>query len=432
MPGRTDINVGDLWVWTERTTWNPVGGFGDAYSNDIWRNMVDPAVTNDPFTGFIEPFRATYTVETAGPDGDPGRARGRRHLGRRERTPGSRSRPAPRPSAPSPTTSRSTSACTWHDGQPITLADAFYSIAQGFDLAYDPDKSRVEVALAATSRPFLETIKGYRINDDDTVTVYVDYWHFDENMIAGYASPASFAMPWELLAAMDDLVFEQRRAAYSDTAASRQNVPWLSLVMTRDAQARGPDPARAGPQEDDPGRLLPGRRPDAGHRGGGGRPLRRGPGVLRRARPLRDQQSGPYVLERYDPAAQYAELSAFRDPSYPFTAADFQLGEPPTLAIADPEVDPIGDGRRTHRSRSPWRARARSPCATCWWIRRRPGGRPAVTRRPGADAGHLHRGHRRGRHGHAVPGPLPAVPGRQRATRSALVTERQVDLEVTP
>lgn len=50
------------------------------------------------------------------------------------------------------------------------------------------------------------------------------------------------------------------------------------------------------------------------------------------------------MLNRYDPAAQYAELGAFRDPSYPFTATDFQLGDPPTLAIADPALDPVGMG----------------------------------------------------------------------------------------
>ena len=29
IPGKDQITVGNLWVWTERTTWNPVGGFGD-------------------------------------------------------------------------------------------------------------------------------------------------------------------------------------------------------------------------------------------------------------------------------------------------------------------------------------------------------------------------------------------------------------------
>ncbi len=47
IPGRTDIKVGNLWVWTERTTWNPVGGFGDVYSTDIARNLNDPPLIND-------------------------------------------------------------------------------------------------------------------------------------------------------------------------------------------------------------------------------------------------------------------------------------------------------------------------------------------------------------------------------------------------
>lgn len=342
MPDRDDINVGDLWVWTERTTWNPVGGFGDAYSNDIWRNMVDPAVTNDPFTGFIRPFRASYTVETAGPDATldvPADA-----VTWDAATDTWVAVPAGTTAVSAVTYDLSKYlSSTWHDGQPITLADAFYSIAQGFDLAYDEDKSRVEVALAATSRPFLETIKGYRINDDDTLTVYADYWHFDENMIASYASPTSFAMPWQLLAAMDDLVFEQRRAAYSDTAASRQNVPWLSLVMTRDARLVDRTMRELGTRGTIP----------AGYFQVGDRTLVTEDEAVARyeaAQAFFDAKghyvisSGPYVLERYDPAAQYAELSAFRDPTYPFTAADFQLGDPPSLAIADPAPEPIGMG----------------------------------------------------------------------------------------
>ncbi len=43
--------------------------------------------------------------------------------------------------------------------------------------------------------------------------------------------------------------------------------------------------------------------------------------------------NGPFFLARYDPPAQFAELDAFRDPTYPFTASDFDLGPPPTLSI---------------------------------------------------------------------------------------------------
>ena len=128
----------------------------------------------------------------------------------------------------------------WHDGQPITLADAFYSIAQGFDLAYDPDKSKIEVALAATSRPYLDTFKGFRLTDDDQLEVYVDYWHFDEGQIAAYASPTSLSMPWEILAAMDLLthgIVRIRTSSGCSTAARSPSRPsfcrtWEMWVLT--------------------------------------------------------------------------------------------------------------------------------------------------------------------------------------------------------
>jgi peptide/nickel transport system substrate-binding protein len=343
IPGRSDLKVGDLWVWTERTTWNPVGGFGDAYSNDIWRNLFDPAVWNHPFTGDPGPFRASYTVETAGPEGTlevPADA-----------VTWDAQADAWVPVEPGTTAVSTVTfdygkylSANWHDGQPITIADAVYSIAQGFDIAYDPDKSRVETALAATSRPYLETVKGYRFLPDDTVEVYVDFWHFDEDSIAAYASPTSFSMPWEILAAMDDLVFEQKRAAYSDTAASRMNVPWLSLVMTRDA------------------RLVDRTLRELGARGAvpegvfqvGDRTLVTPEEASARYEAAQDWfdehghlviSNGPFWLDRYDPAAQFAQLQANRDPGYPFRPGDFALGEPPRLAIAQPDVEPIGLGQ---------------------------------------------------------------------------------------
>ena len=69
VPGSDDVRVGHQWVWTERTTYNPVGGIGDVYSVDLWRNLQDPPIWNDPFTGIPEPFRAQFEVETAGPTG---------------------------------------------------------------------------------------------------------------------------------------------------------------------------------------------------------------------------------------------------------------------------------------------------------------------------------------------------------------------------
>ncbi|MFN8622484.1 MAG: ABC transporter substrate-binding protein [Chloroflexota bacterium] len=426
IPGRSDIKVGDLWVWTERTTWNPIGGFGDAYSNDIWRNMVDPAVTTNPFTGDAEPFRAAYTVKTAGPGG-------------------TMDVPADAVTwdaatdqwVPVAAGTTAVSAVTydyskylsskWHDGQPITLADAFYGIAQSFDLAYDPDKAKVEVALAATSRPYLETIKGYQLNADDTITVYVDYWHFDENQIAAYASPTSFAMPWEMLAAMDDLVFNQRRAAYSDTAASRQNVPWLSLVLTKDARLVDRTLKQMGLKKEIP----------AGYFQVGDRNLVTEDEAAARYQAAQDWfdktgnyviSSGPYMLSRYDQAAQFAQLDAFRDPSYPFTAKDFQLGPAPTIAVdvADaPEVVPGEDTTVDVSVQGPGMLALK-------WLLIDPSDGSVVTSGDGAAAGD----------GFSVTIPADVTdtlfPGLYQldlaasSDQVALVAEREVDLEVTP
>ncbi len=331
VPGSDEVKVGNLWVWTERTTWNPIGGFGDVYSTDIWRNLFDPPIANHPFTGVPEPFRASYTVNTAGP------------TGKLDVPTDAVTWDAVNDAwVPVKAGTQATSVVTfdysrylgshWHDGQPITIADAVYSIAQGFDLAYDPDKAAIETALAATSRPYLDTFKGFRLTADDQLEVYVDYWHFDQDQIAAYASPTSLSMPWEVLAAMDDLVFGQRRAAYTDTAAARYDVPWLSLVMTRDAklvdrtlrQFSGRHTMPAGVFQMGSRTLVTQDEADARYQAAHDWFDQYGHLVI---------SNGPFLLARYDPPAQFAELDAFRDPTYPFTAADFDLGPSPTLSI---------------------------------------------------------------------------------------------------
>ncbi len=163
VPGSDDVRVGHQWVWTERTTYNPIGGLGDVYAVDLWRNLTDPPIWNDPFTGIPQPFRADYEVETAGPEGTlevPADAVSW-DVETKTWTP-----VEPGTSAVSKVIfdySGYTDS-VWHHGQPITMADAVYSIAQQFELAYDPEKARIETALAVTSRPILETFKGYRLD----------------------------------------------------------------------------------------------------------------------------------------------------------------------------------------------------------------------------------------------------------------------------
>ncbi len=324
IPGKDTLTVGHLWVWTERSTWNPVSGFGDVYSSDVWRNLVDPAVTRHPFTGTPIPMRASYVVETAGPSG----------------------------SLPVPSDAQMWNAETkqwtdvgsgvearsrvvfdyskyfqapWHHGQQISMADVIYGIYQTNDLVYGPEKSQIEFALSTVTKPLLDTFRGYRIIDENHIEVYVDYWHFVDDYIAEYAVPTGLSMPWEVYAAMDDIVFNQRRAAYSDTSAQRFGVPWLSLVQDRDARTVD---RTLGQLERD------GFVPTDALTFGGETYVTEEEAIARyqAAQAWFDEfglmviSNGPFQLHRFDPPAQFAELRAFRHPDYPFKPGDWYFG----------------------------------------------------------------------------------------------------------
>ena len=343
VPGRDELRVGNLWVSTERTTWNPVGGFGDAYSSDINRNIVDPAILSHPFTGQPTPFRVDFAVETAGPDG---------------------TLDVPEDAvlwdavadawAPVGAGTQATSKVTYdyarlfaspfHHGPTITAADVLYGIAQGFEFAYDEDKVRIETAIGVTSRPLLERFRGYRLVEGDKLEVYVDYWHFESAYIADFASPGAASTPWELAAALDDIVFTQRTGAFTDTAAARFSVPWLNLVTETDARAVVRT-LRA---------FLDARSVPAGVFELGGETLVTPEDATARYQACIDWfdqtnllviGQGPYTLTRYDPPAQFAELTAFRAEGYPFKPGDWALGAPQRLGITaqPPATVVLGD-----------------------------------------------------------------------------------------
>ena len=342
IPGKDTLKVGSLWVWTSRTTWNPVGGFGDIYSVDIWNQVHDPPMARDPFSGIPRPFRVDYTVDTAGPQGKlnvPDDAF-------RWDAAASRFQPV---GAGVTATSKVTYDYSryfqskWHHGQPITMADVIYSIFQSFDMAFNEDKSKIEVALAVTSKPYLDTIRAFRILDDNRLEIYADYWHFVSDYIAEYSSPSGVGMPWEMLAAMDRLVFQERRAAYSQTAAQRFTVPWISLVLSKDSSLM----RRALLALQDEGAIL-----ENVFQVGGSSLITADDAQERYAAALdwiksKDHSvvsNGPYVLEEFNPAAQFAELLAFRDPTYPFKPGDFYQGSTPLIDFSSVDAGSIAIG----------------------------------------------------------------------------------------
>lgn len=327
IPGEDTLRVGHFWVWTERSVWNPVGGFGDVFSVDIWKNITDPALINDPFSGRPIPFRASFQVETSGTDSGklavPVEAVMWNAVDDRWE--------------PVPQGTQATSRVVfdlseyfqsvWHNGGQITMADVLYNLSAMFDRVYDPDKSRVEFVLSTTQKPMLNVFRGFRILDDNRIEVYLDYWHFDEAYIASYANVLPLAFPWEIMAASDELVYGRKQAAYSQASAARYNVPWLSLAENRGAELVV--------------RVLRGFQRDSYVPDGAftvnGRTFATAQDALERYQATLDWfdqynhliiSNGPFILARYDPPAQYAELRAFRDSTYPFKPGDWYRPRP--------------------------------------------------------------------------------------------------------
>lgn len=142
---------------------------------------------------------------------------------------------------------------------------------------------------------------------------------------------------------MDDLVFDQRRAAYTSTAAARFSVPWISLVLRRDAGLVDRTLRQLEGDEFVPPSLVD----------FGGHELATPEEAVARyeaAQEWFDEKDhlvisqGPFALEQFDPPAQFAELVANRDPGYPFKPGDHYRGAPPDLAIDEVAAEPVVPG----------------------------------------------------------------------------------------
>ncbi|MBI3116842.1 MAG: hypothetical protein HYZ12_05860, partial [Thaumarchaeota archaeon] len=342
---KTDLTVGSVWVWTAQTIWNPVGGFTDVYSINIWRNLFDPPTWRHPFTGLPQPFRAEYAVETEGPQGKvsvPADAVLWDAKGGQWKSVGQGI------DATSKVTFnyKDYFSSKWHDGQPISMADLFYGIYQSFDLTYSPDKSKVEFAIATVNRPYLDTFRGFRIINDTSVDVYVNFWHFVPGYIAEYASVSSMSMPWEVLYATDNLVFDQRRLAYSNTASARFGVDWLSLVEANHARLASFTLNQFLGQNTFPQNVFT----------VGGKVLASAEDAANRYRAAMSWfeghghmviSNGPFELAKFDAPSQFAEIDAFRDATYPFKPGDLFYGEPPSIDITSVQGDFITIGKDT-------------------------------------------------------------------------------------
>ena len=225
--GTLDVGVKQIY----QAAWNPIGGLGDTYSNQIWLSITDPILTGHPFSGEMIPIRSSWNVETNGIDSSvqvPNDVIKWNPDSKEWKEVGSEI------SAKSKIT-YDLKFNQWHHGPEMNMNDIIYSIyflsewgseRTEDDRTYDSDFS-------PQASQILNTLKGIRVIDENTIEVYTDFWHFDSGEIASWGSAWS-SMPWEIMASMEQIVVDGK-SSFSRTESITKNINWLSLIIPNDA-----------------------------------------------------------------------------------------------------------------------------------------------------------------------------------------------------
>ena len=212
--------------------WNPVMGLSDKYSRQIWGIISDPITFKNPFSGKTFPVRADWNVETAGPNGklnlpddaimwDPVKQQWKKV------PPGTQAISKVR---------FDFKFSNWHNGQKMDMNDIIHSLyfTMEWGTQTDENDKTFDVEFTPIASQAVQTIIGIKPIDEDTIEVYVNYWHFDEDEIADWAAIWS-QMPWEISAAMEQSVIDGK-ASFSRSGATNKNVSWISLIIPNDAK----------------------------------------------------------------------------------------------------------------------------------------------------------------------------------------------------
>ncbi|MFB5624280.1 MAG: ABC transporter substrate-binding protein, partial [Nitrosopumilus sp.] len=309
--------------------WNPIMGLTDSYSRHIWGIISDPATFKHPFTGETFPVRATWEVKTEGPNEKiniPQEAKiWSPVLQKWENV-----------DEDAQATSRVTfdfKFSNWHNGEKMDMNDVLHSLYFTIEWGTQTDENDKSFDTEFTPRAAqnIQTIKGINQIDEDTIEVYVDYWHFDEGEIADWAVLWS-SVPWEITSAMENAVIDGK-VSFSRSGATSKNVNWLSLIIPNDANT-----IKSYLQEFKEKKYIP-------------EALKRNNQDAEYYQNRYDSSiswiqnkhhavisNGPFYLESYSPESRTIKVSAFDDDSYPFKKGEwerFENTEFPTIEKID-------------------------------------------------------------------------------------------------
>ena len=230
--------------------WNPVAGFADATGRLIWSAVADPALIPFPFNASWIPNRVDFEASvTHGQSGGI-------------RMPVDAVLPQPGTGALEPVAAWTFAsarvlyevlASPFLDGTEMATADLVYPYVFAYRWGGPgPDGKVREPRLQAASAAIRARLAGFRmlrvestvsaiaagldvIQNTPVLEVYLRDAPGDEHQVAALAPPWS-AVPWHLLALMEEVV-QRGHAAFSQEEARRRQISWLDLVRDRSLQA---------------------------------------------------------------------------------------------------------------------------------------------------------------------------------------------------
>lgn len=306
--------------------WNPVMGLTDGYSRHIWGIISDPGVYKHPFTGKTIPIRADWTVKTAGPDEKLSIAPDAKIWN-----------PAMQSWEKVGEDKKATSMIVfdfefgnWHNGEKMDMNDILHSLYFTIEWGTQTDENDKTFDTEFTPRAAqgIQTIKGVKQIDENTLEIYVDYWHFDQGEIANWAALWS-TVPWEITAAMEKAVLDGK-VSFSKSGATSKNISWLSLIIPSDANHIKYNLDEFMKTNHIPKAFDDGIKTEY---------------FQKRYEASRDWieennhaviSNGPYYLKSYLPEARTILVESFSDDSYPFSAGKWaQFVDPNFPTIED-------------------------------------------------------------------------------------------------
>ena len=329
------------------SAWDPIGteGFNDVYSLVIAQPLFDRASFESPASAIATPWRVIpEDVKTEVERDEAGEVVGKIPVSPEAIKYDSAKKEWYKVSAGETAMSTGTYSFlfgNFHNGRPMTIANILYADAFVTEwITKDGDDDRYyDAAYESALRPDWEISKGMTLNPDGTVSTYFDYnFPPSKERVAANGSPwasvgrRGIILPWEIFESLAELVAVGSASGevYSFTPSEGvEQVDLLRPSCVKDIRAKlaemkdnnhlpvslegyvTVEEAKAGYEAaikwiDEKGHAFIG--------------------------------NGPFYMEKYDSATNFVELTAFRDPEYPFTP-DYWPNKLATTTVRIDSVD---------------------------------------------------------------------------------------------